>query len=67
MFKTSNMEYRYLGNTGLKVSAIGFGNMVNSSPDRVDVDDSIVLKCLERGINFFDTAEFYVDGTKVDI
>ena len=30
MFSTKNMEYRYLGNTGLKVSAIGFGNMVNS-------------------------------------
>jgi len=27
--KKSIMEYRYLGNTGIKVSAISFGNMVN--------------------------------------
>ena len=50
------MEYRRLGNTGLQVSALGYGNMVNSSPDRIDIDDSIVAKCLEKGINFFDTA-----------
>ena len=24
---TSQMEYRYLGNTGLKVSVLSFGNM----------------------------------------
>ena len=56
MFNHKEMEYRRLGNTGLKVSALGFGNMVNSSVDRVQVDDSIVAKCLEKGINFFDTA-----------
>lgn len=28
--KKVQMEYRYLGNTGLKVSLISFGNMVNS-------------------------------------
>jgi aryl-alcohol dehydrogenase-like predicted oxidoreductase len=27
--KKSLMEYRYLGRTGLKVSAVSFGNMVN--------------------------------------
>ena len=28
------MEYRFLGNTGLKVSVIGFGNWLNSdNPD----------------------------------
>ena len=26
---TSKMEYRYLGNSGLRVSLIGFGNSVN--------------------------------------
>ena len=26
--KKSQMEYRYLGNTGTKVSIIGFGNMI---------------------------------------
>ena len=36
--------------------------MVNSHVDRIDIDDSIVAKCLEKGINFFDTAEAYMDG-----
>lgn len=62
MFATKNMEYRYLGNTGLKVSAIGYGNMCNSSAERVELDDAIIFKCLENGINFFDTAERYSDG-----
>ena len=46
MFNTKNMQYRTLGNTGLKVSAIAFGNGVNCSPDRVDIDDSLIFKCL---------------------
>ena len=59
------MEYRYLGNTGLKVSAIGYGNMVNSSQERAEIDDNLIFKCLENGINFFDTAERYSDGTLI--
>ena len=51
------MEYRYLGNTGLKVSIIGLGNWLNND------DDSQTLECtktaLQNGINFFDTAEIY--------
>lgn len=62
MFSSKNMEYRYLGNTGLKVSAIGFGNMVNASQERAEIDDSLIFKCLENGINFFDTAERYNEG-----
>jgi aryl-alcohol dehydrogenase-like predicted oxidoreductase len=62
MFTTKNMQYRYLGNTGLKVSAIGFGNSVNSSPERAEIDDSLIIKCLENGVNYFDTAESYANG-----
>lgn len=57
------MEYRYLGNTGLKVSAIGFGNMVNHmAEDPQASTNEIVAKCIEYGINFFDTAEVYSEG-----
>ncbi len=57
------MEYRYLGNTGLKVSAFSFGNMVNHhGEDPQASTNEIVAKCLEYGINFFDTAEVYSDG-----
>lgn len=60
---TNQMEYRYLGNTGLKVSALGFGNMINHiADDPVASTTEIVKKCLEHGINFFDTAEGYSAG-----
>ena len=57
---TSNMEYRYLGNTGLRVSLLSFGNM-NENADEGQVKE-LVQKSLEKGINFFDTAEFYGFG-----
>jgi aryl-alcohol dehydrogenase-like predicted oxidoreductase len=63
MLNHKTMEYRYLGNTGLKVSVLSFGNMINYKPENVALDDSIILKCLESGINFFDTAEMYGDGS----
>ena len=53
----SKMEYRYLGNTGLKVSVFGFGNWVNNFND--EMTKECFKKCLENGINFFDTAEIY--------
>ena len=57
---TSKMEYRYLGNTGLKVSVLALGNWVNNE------DDNQTYECtkaaLEHGINFFDTAEEYGFG-----
>ena len=31
----SKMEYRYLGNSGLRVSVVGFGNWVNNFNDEV--------------------------------
>jgi aryl-alcohol dehydrogenase-like predicted oxidoreductase len=63
MLNHKTMEYRHLGNTGLKVSALSFGNMINYKPENAALDDSIILKCLESGINFFDTAEIYGDGS----
>ena len=54
---TSKMEYRYLGNSGLKVSVVGFGNWVNNLDD--EKNKECFKKALEKGINFFDTAEIY--------
>jgi len=54
---TSKMEYRYLGNSGLKVSVVGFGNWVNNLDD--EKNKECIKKALEKGINFFDTAEIY--------
>ena len=59
----SIMEYRYLGNTGLRVSVFGFGNMVNHIAEYPQAStNEIVQKCLDNGINFFDTAETYSNG-----
>ena len=55
------MEYRYLGNTGLKVSVLGFGNFINNKNDFSTKE--CFLKALENGINFFDTAEIYGYGS----
>ncbi len=56
------MEYRALGRTGWKVSAIGIGTWAMGS-DWGDVDDDESMATLHRaldlGVNFFDTADVY--------
>lgn len=55
------MEYRTLGPTALKVSALGLGcNSLGLVPDE-DARD-IILRALDLGITFFDTADVYADG-----
>ena len=59
------MEKRNLGNSGLEVSALGFGCMgLNfgygqqhsvSKPEGV----TLIRAAVERGVTFFDTAEIY--------
>jgi len=57
------MEYRNLGNTGLKISCIGFGNYLNSDdPDNLKRNIDLIKKAWDLGINFFDTAEVYGCG-----
>lgn len=56
------MEYKFLGNTGLKVSHIGFGCMTFEDLAREDTYFEIFKKCFDSGINFFDTAENYANS-----
>jgi aryl-alcohol dehydrogenase-like predicted oxidoreductase len=60
------MEHRYLGNSGLKVSAISFGNWITHGSQ---VDDptaqASVARALDLGITTFDTADVYA-GTKAE-
>ena len=57
------MEYRLFGNTGLKVSVIGFGNWLNSDkPEWQERTTNNVKHAYDLGINFFDTAEGYAYG-----
>ena len=53
------MEYRHLGRTGLKVSPLCLGTM-NFGPETTEQDSyGIMDMALERGVNFFDTANVY--------
>ena len=58
------MKYRYLGNSGLKVSELSFGSWVTFG-SQVDVDQALELMTIayEAGVNFFDNAEVYSNGT----
>jgi aryl-alcohol dehydrogenase-like predicted oxidoreductase len=65
------MQKRKLGNSGLEVSAIGFGCMgLNFSYGHALADqDSVALirAAFERGVTFFDTAEVYGPFTNEEI
>jgi aryl-alcohol dehydrogenase-like predicted oxidoreductase len=62
------MEYSYLGKSGLKVSRVCLGMMSFGSQQWqqwvLPADESLgfVKHALDRGINFFDTANFYSYG-----
>ena len=53
------MEYRKLGNTGLDVSLICLGTMTWGTQNTENEAHEQMDYALERGINFFDTAELY--------
>tara|TARA_Y100000588_G_scaffold392642_1_gene505307 strand:+ start:2838 stop:3788 length:951 start_codon:yes stop_codon:yes gene_type:complete len=57
------MEYRNLGQSGLKVSAVSLGGWLTQGGS---VDDKTAIECVhfafENGINFFDTADVYSQG-----
>lgn len=57
------MEYRNLGRSGLKVSALSFGAWVTFD-DQLDVDAALacMAAAYDRGCNFFDNAEVYAHG-----
>ena len=64
-----SMEYTHLGRTGLLVSRLCLGTMNFRGPDSEEVGHRIMDDALDRGINFFDTANVYGDrgGTETII
>jgi aryl-alcohol dehydrogenase-like predicted oxidoreductase len=57
------MEYRQLGNAGVRVSAIGLGANRFGSKEVGQADvDRIIDQALDLGINFLDTANVYTEG-----
>jgi aryl-alcohol dehydrogenase-like predicted oxidoreductase len=64
------MQYRILGQTGIRLSAIGLGcmgmNHAYGVPD--DVESIATLeKAVEIGINFWDTADIYANGKNEEL
>ncbi len=57
------MEYRFLGKSGLRVSALSFGAWVTFGEQ---IDEDVAYQCMKEaydaGVNFFDNAEVYAHG-----
>lgn len=57
------MEYRYLGSSGLKISALSFGSWVTfGNQMQVDPAYECMKTAYDAGVNFFDNAEAYAGG-----
>ena len=68
MANKSQMEYRRLGNSGVKVSVLSFGSWVTFN---TQLDTDLALECMQTahdaGCNFFDNAEGYAGGKSEEI
>lgn len=54
------MEYKHLGKSDLQISKVSFGCM-SLGTDNV-INKSLLLEAVDKGINFFDTADLYGQG-----
>jgi aryl-alcohol dehydrogenase-like predicted oxidoreductase len=70
------MEYRLLGGSGLKVSALSFGTATFGGTNEffkawgsTEVDEArrLIDVCMEAGVNLFDTANGYSDGRSEEV
>jgi aryl-alcohol dehydrogenase-like predicted oxidoreductase len=69
------MQFTRLGRTGLSVSRICLGCMTYGVPERgahpwtigEEASRPLIRQAIEAGINFFDTANIYSDGTSEEI
>ena len=61
------MELRTLGRTGVQVSALCFGTMSFGTTTDEAESGRMFHRCLDAGINFFDTANVYGKGRSEEI
>ena len=61
------MEYRFLGNTGVKVSSLCFGTMSFGGDADEATSAAMYERCRDAGINFFDCADVYAGGRSEEI
>ena len=56
------MEYRQLGNSGVRVSVIGLGTNQFGGPVDQEGVNRVIAEAIDLGINFIDTADAYQNG-----
>jgi aryl-alcohol dehydrogenase-like predicted oxidoreductase len=63
------MEYRTLGGTGVKVSALSLGTVMFGPVGNDDVDECVRMthEALDAGVNLIDTADTYSNGVSEEI
>ena len=61
------MEYRQLGQTGIRVSTLCFGTMSFGDIADETTSEAMYRRCREAGINFFDCANVYSAGRSEEI
>ncbi len=62
------MDFRYLGNSGLQISEITYGNwLTHGSQVENDVATACVHAALDAGITTFDTADVYANGRAEEV
>ena len=66
------MQYRTIGKTGIKLSILGFGCMrfpvLNKNEGRINEPEAeqMLVEAIKNGVNYFDTAYTYHNGTSED-
>ncbi|MDF1513381.1 MAG: aldo/keto reductase [Anaerolineae bacterium] len=61
------MKYKFLGSTGIKVSALCFGTMSFGGDADEEMSAAMYKACRDKGINFFDCANVYAGGRSEEI
>jgi voltage-dependent potassium channel beta subunit len=62
------MDFRYLGNSGMQISEITYGNwLTHGSQVENDVATQCVRAALDNGITTFDTADVYANGRAEEV
>lgn len=61
------MKYKYLGRTGVQVSALCFGTMSFGGDADEETSEQMYRRCREAGINFFDCANVYAGGRSEEL
>lgn len=61
------MDFRFLGSSGLKLSAVSYGNWVTHTINAKDAAEACIHAAIDAGITTFDTADVYANGVAESI